>query len=216
MALQAIFQTSLIDNHKDCLDGRSMINVQVTELIRQLQKDGFKLIDSNEQGYYRQVLRSNHGVYSVYLTCDSLPELALMIVDSKDCQTSLRLYIALKDKDVYFPVKLIGKLRHNKKNAEKFEALKLYISELALNELNQVNSELNSIDSKELTEKQLIDISEKLTCLKRVNYKASEAITLINHKASNTLMDACYQLAVKWVPHQLKYCCEAYRLISEA
>jgi hypothetical protein len=216
MALQSIFQNSLVDNHKDCFDGRSMINVKVTELISELESNGFSLVEHKEQRYNRQETRARHGVYSVFLTCAAFPELALMIVDSKDCQTSLRLYVALKSNSDYYPIKLVSKFRHNKKNSEQFEAIKLYITEIALSELSKVNKEFNSVDYKELTENQLIEFSDKLTSLKRVNYKASEAICLVDYKAINSLKDACLQLSVKWLPHQLKYCCEAYKMINEA
>ena len=216
MALQAIFQSNSVDHHADCFDGRSRINVQVTELIRQLQLDGFTLIESKEQGYYRQANRANHGVYSVFLNCAAFPELALMIVDSKDCQKSLGLFIALQVNSDYYPIKSIGKIRHNKRHTEKFEALKLYITDLALSELSKASEALKQLDAAELTESQLIEIQILLTALRQVNYPSSESIQLIDYRASYSLKDACFQSAVKWLPHQLKYCSEAYRLISEA
>jgi len=124
----SINQTEMTDTHKDASTGlhagKSELIIDSLAVLDLLESLGFKALSYAEQAYQRNDrTRENKGYHIVNFTSKDHKDLGICLIDSKDGQSSLKLYAGLFIADRVFPLVLIKELRHSKYEKTKLDAL---------------------------------------------------------------------------------------------
>lgn len=86
-------------------------NLQYEYLVRELQDQGFQVIDYTEQNYYnRSISKNRHGkgLFRIDLVSPINPLIGISLSSSNDNQMSLYLHATIKG----IPVKILNRIRH--------------------------------------------------------------------------------------------------------
>jgi hypothetical protein len=163
----SIDQNKMADTHRVGFNSphysKSEFNFSSKEVIKLVESLGYTALNYTEQAYNRtEENRTGKGYYTVNFKSNNFKDVGICLIDAKDGQSSLKLFIGVFILDKVFPLFQFENIKHSK-----FEKTKiLNLPERIENNLKAVENSLNLILST------LKDIKVNTTKLNNISEKA--------------------------------------------
>lgn len=206
-----------VDSHLDCIDARKYMGIDCLTVVNLLDGLGFNLPRYKEQSYNREAAsRKGHGYYSLEFTHANWNDLGVTVIDAKDCQSSMKVFVSVIIGANMYPIKEVMVIRHNQFESDKVRAMGKKLGESVAKGLKQVKSELQALKESNLSASEASVRFSNHLATKRVNYpKTAETSCAYTDQSAYDLFCTMLSLNVanvSWLRHMVKYSKKAFEL----